>query len=619
MRIQTRLLLLLLIVAVVPVAVSGGTAVLLSRKLVGENIEMLNVSQARSLAEYSESYISTAVGQLRLAAELLPFGDLVGEELKGALRIVYGMHDGYNLVALVDRRGTLRGTIHDESPVHHPVSPKDFEAFTQNPPPLGGELPQSAIVGPVYLAPDKGIPVRVLAAVVRGGDPAEPKILMVELSLDKLVERAQALAAQTRSSVYLVDGRGRVVAHNLPEVTVTRTDLSDRAPVQAITSGGLDSQGMVSYRAGTEPLAAAYARLGRWPGGVVVERPESEVYAPAREIAKQTAFWIVVALLCAIAAGTLLSRSISDPIRNLDRAAAALAHGDLEVRARVDGKDELGRLSSSFNEMADALVHRNEELRVLNEELQQRVEERTRELKQAQDQLLQSEKLAAVGELGAGVAHEINNPLAGVLGAAQLLLLRAETDSPSIEHLKNIEAEALRIREIVQNLLQLSQTRERGIGTLVDVNRVMEAALNLVARPIIAQRVRVTKTLRKELPKVRGDSSDLQQVFLHLLSNAKNAMPEGGELELSTGVIENRLVKVTVRDTGIGIPEEDMDKIFEPFFTRKGSWEGKGLGLSVVHRTVDQFGGRITVESEVGVGTTFTLVFPIVRDSLHLA
>jgi signal transduction histidine kinase len=352
---------------------------------------------------------------------------------------------------------------------------------------------------------------------------------------------------------------------------------------------------------------------------VVVERPESEVYAPAREIAKQTAFWIVVALLCAIAAGTLLSRSISDPIRNLDRAAAALAHGDLEVRARVDGKDELGRLSSSFNEMADALVHRNEELRVLNEELQQRVEERTRELKQAQDQLLQSEKLAAVGELGAGVAHEINNPLAGVLGAAQLLLLRAETDSPSIEHLKNIEAEALRIREIVQNLLQLSQTRERGIGTLVDVNRVMEAALNLVARPIIAQRVRVTKTLRKELPKVRGDSSDLQQVFLHLLSNAKNAMPEGGELELSTGVIENRLVKVTVRDTGIGIPEEDMDKIFEPFFTRKGSWEGKGLGLSVVHRTVDQFGGRITVESEVGVGTTFTLVFPIVRDSLHLA
>ncbi|MBN2362029.1 MAG: two-component sensor histidine kinase, partial [Deltaproteobacteria bacterium] len=221
--------------------------------------------------------------------------------------------------------------------------------------------------------------------------------------------------------------------------------------------------------------------------------------------------------------------------------------------------------------------------------------------------------------LGAGVAHEINNPLAGVLGAAQLLLLRTDPEHPSVAHLKSIESEALRIRDIVRNLLQLSQASEERGGTLVDVNRVLEAALNLVARPIIAQRIRVAKSLATELPRVRADAAELQQVFLHLLSNAKNAMPDGGELRLGSDVVEDRLVRVTVADTGIGIRSEDLEKIFEPFFTRKEDWHGKGLGLAVVHRAVEQMGGRIAVESHLGRGATFTLLFPIARENLHLA
>ena len=624
MRIQTRLLLLLLVVAVVPVLVSGITAVALSRSAITHYVQASNVTEARYLAEAVDSYIADALRELRLAVDYTPFATLAPDERQGALGLAYRLNDGFNVVSLINAAGDGVGAPvfaldpeHEPGAAHHQrVSEADLNAFSQHVP-LEAALTAGAAVGPVYLSPDKRSPALVLAVKVAdlGGD----QVLAVELTLDPVATRVREIAAQADASAYVVDGRGQVVAHSLPEVALLRAPFAEREPVRLVTGAGLESAGAVNYTSGDTLMAAAYARLGRLPWGVVVERPQRVAFSHALRIQWQTVFWVVIALLCAVISGVVLARSIGDPIRSLDRAALAVKQGDLSVRARVEGGDELARLATSFNAMADEIARRDDELRQFNLELQARVEDRTRALKQAQDQLLRSEKLAAVGELGAGVAHEINNPLAGVLGSAQLLLLRAEPDHPSITHLKNIENEALRIRDIVRNLLQLSQTRDEHSGVLVDVNRVIEAALNLVARPIIAQRIRVKKTLATELPKVRADPSELQQVFLHLLSNAKNAMPEGGELRLTSSLVEDRLVQVTVADTGVGIRPEDLDKIFEPFFTRKEDWHGKGLGLAVVHRTVEQMGGRITVESDVGRGAAFTLLFPIARENLHLA
>ncbi|MFH1810203.1 MAG: ATP-binding protein [Pseudomonadota bacterium] len=626
MRIQTRLLLILLVVALVPVTVSGVTAVMLSRRVLTRQIQQVQVTEARTLAENVDSYIGEALRELRLVADITPFATLSGEEQRGALGLVYRLHDGFNVAGLVDSAGegvgppvfTTDKASDPSTARHHPVNEAELVRFASNIP-LQAALTAGAAVGPVYVSTEKGLPLLVLAVLVPGRVQDREIVLAVELALDPVLKRVQETASQVGATAYIVDSRGRVVAHSLPEVALARSDFSERKPVQAITGSALDSHGMVRYRAGDTRLASAFARLGRLPWGAVVERPEQEAFAPANQIAKQTIFWIAVALICAIAAGLVLSRSIGDPLHALTRVAESLGQGDLDVRARVSGRDELSQLASSFNQMADAIARRDEELHAFADDLQKRVEERTRELKLAQDQLLQSEKLAAVGELGAGVAHEINNPLAGVLGSAQLLLLRTEPDHPSREHLGNIESEALRIREIVQNLLQLAQSKEKAAGTLIDVNRVVEAALSLVARPIIAQRIRVHKDLTSGLPKIRASASDLQQLFMHLLSNAKNAMPDGGELRIASSAIENRLVKVTIADTGIGIRQEDLDKIFEPFFTRKEDWDGKGLGLSVVHRTVEQTGGRVTVESERGHGACFTLVFPMARDGLHLA
>jgi len=260
----------------------------------------------------------------------------------------------------------------------------------------------------------------------------------------------------------------------------------------------------------------------------------------------------------------------------------------------------------------------NRELERWNLELQKRVEERTRELKEAQDQLLMSQKLAAVGELGAGVAHEINNPLAGVLGLTQLLLLKMSPEDPAHESLKAVEKEALRMREIVQNLLRFSQTANGGTFTPLSLNRICDEALRMVESQILAQGIEIERAYDPELPRISGDASQLQLCLLHIITNAKTAMPRGGRLTLRTDHLDRKVVRIRIVDTGRGIPKEHIEKIFEPFFTTKDEWSGKGLGLSVAYRIVTDHFGKIAVESEPGKGTAFTLSFPAHAEKTHL-
>jgi len=223
--------------------------------------------------------------------------------------------------------------------------------------------------------------------------------------------------------------------------------------------------------------------------------------------------------------------------------------------------------------------------------------------------LVQAAKLAAVGALAAGVAHELNNPLTSVLGFAELSLTNPEVGVSVRHDLEIIAHEAGRARDIVRNLLDFArQTKPQRLPT--DVNHVLKHTLDLIRQHIEKSGVIITEDYTPDVGLLTLDSGQIKQVFLNLITNAAQAMPRGGKLSLRTACLDDG-VAISVSDTGQGIPPEIQDRIFEPFFTTKAVGEGTGLGLSVSFGIIQEHGGRISVESQVGQGSTFTVWLPV--------
>lgn len=298
---------------------------------------------------------------------------------------------------------------------------------------------------------------------------------------------------------------------------------------------------------------------------------------------------LVTFALIAIAATSLMiywlvGRIVLQPVRKLAAVTRKVADGDLSQKVEVGTRDEIGKLGESFNEMMQNLAD-------------------------AQRQLLQANKLASVGRLAAGVAHEINNPLTGVLTYSSFLLKRAEKDSEMKEDLEVIVRETKRCREIVKGLLDFSrQTVSEKRPT--SVNDVVNDACRIVKNPLSMQKAAIALNLGENLPQVHADPGRMQQVLVNLLVNGGDAMADaGGTITVTTDLVEDG-VRIRVADTGSGIEPADLDKIFEPFFSTKGT-RGNGLGLAIVWGIVEEHGGRLTVDSEVGKGATFTILLPL--------
>jgi two-component system NtrC family sensor kinase len=312
-----------------------------------------------------------------------------------------------------------------------------------------------------------------------------------------------------------------------------------------------------------------------------------------------------------LALAGLLARNLAGGLGRIEGAARALGAGDLSVRLPEGGADEIGAVSRTFNQMAEELGRARERLERWNEELQREAGARTRELAAAQAQLVETQKLAAIGQLGAGVAHEINNPLTGILGHAQLLLEECPPGDPRREPREKIEQLARRCRDVTQKLLRFSQQRAEPDFEVLDLNRVVGDALALAEGQIRGAGIALEVALGEPAPRVRGDGGHLAQVVLNLLSNARTAClgREGCRITVATRTRGDE-VEVAIADGGKGIAPEALPRIFEPFFTTKDLWSNVGLGLSVSYRIVAEHGGRIRVESEPGRGSTFTVALP---------
>jgi len=318
----------------------------------------------------------------------------------------------------------------------------------------------------------------------------------------------------------------------------------------------------------------------------------------------------VVVMVIIYFVAVMLSNRITAPLTKLEEVANKFTEGDYKSEFTIkNAPREVKSLAIALNHMAEEVENEKKELEEWADNMEVKVQERTSELKKIHGQLFRSEKLASIGKLAAGVAHEINNPLTGILTNASLLLEDLNDEDPKKDDVQVIVNETIRCREIVKRLLDFArQTKPQ--KSLTDINTVIENIVLLVRNQASFRNVNIERYLNDNIPEIMADKDQIQQVFINFILNASDAMPNGGEIKISSSVIENgEYVEVKFIDTGLGISEGNKHKIFDPFFTTKES--GTGLGLSISYGIVEQHGGTINVESELGKGTTFIVHLPI--------
>jgi two-component system NtrC family sensor kinase len=313
---------------------------------------------------------------------------------------------------------------------------------------------------------------------------------------------------------------------------------------------------------------------------------------------RAVAVFLVITLAGMIVAffvSNFLARSFLQPIKKLISASSQWAKGDLDYRIKITQKNEIAELEKTFNLMASSLKERDDKLREYTDQ-----------------QIMKSERLATLGQLAAGVAHEINNPLGTISIYTQMILDDLGKDNDSCrENLAVVMKQTNRAGRIVKDLLEYARQPEPEMRIL-NINDVLRKAIAIITHPAELQSIVVSTNLAPELPDSQGDGDKLQQVFVNIIMNALQAMPQGGELTVVTRPAEdNKLIEIEISDTGCGIPQEHLSKLFDPFFSTKSAGEGTGLGLSVSLGIVQRHNGTIDVKSKVGEGSRFIIRFPV--------
>jgi signal transduction histidine kinase len=480
------------------------------------------------------------------------------------------------------------------------------------------------------------------------------------------LQRVVILFAQSQglSHFSIVNREFRVIADSRPDQV--GKNLRDEDMEKAIGFGKMFAHGTADDKSFSlikkAPLqiSAPLLSQGRTVGGIRAEIALDDLRGIL--VRSQTTVFLYIfltAFLLIVVGSLLLSRVIIHPLKKLVQMSEKIAEGNLDPMGDPAGGDEVGRLFSSFNHMASRLrEHRAEMQKYI-----QSLEKVNLELRRAQDEIIRSEKLASIGRLAAGVAHEVGNPTGAILGYLDLLAKGGLPEEDKKEVLQRAENEALRIRRIVRDLLDFSRPSPR-VEEKVDINAVIVSALSLVShQKKVWDQVLVIHEFQGDLPPWKGDPHQLQQVMVNLLLNAADALRSSDpaqerkekKLRLATkalrideipdfreslslrrkedspgmdySLLRTRrgssafvpgeplsVVRVEVEDNGPGIPPEMLSRIFEPFYSTKSPGEGTGLGLAICLRILESYGGRIHVQSEKGKGTLFTIFLPIFGD-----
>ncbi|MFL5318556.1 MAG: ATP-binding protein [Myxococcaceae bacterium] len=589
-RLRTELLLTIALAAALPLSVFATFATFESRRALKDALLDRQAKVADERAEALSRELNALQRAMRQMLAGNAFEDPSPAAVQASLTELFLKKDAISQVALLRADGKVASTLFVDDPAafervrpefsRHPVlTGKQAEAFVNE---LNGTAVTERDPDTLVLQSDP--------------EPGKKRLAM----LVKVSALARGLIGDSDDGqALLVDRRGKVVAGD--------TDVGRTAPQL-----GLDEPLRLSrIEWSNGPALAARAKVRGTEFSVAVLRPESDALAPLSRLSWVTAGLLGLTLLTALVVGLLLSRQLSRPIARLAEGANELAAGNLDHRIERHRVSELDDVARAFNDMAETLHAANARLVGFNEELQKQVAERTRELRDAQAQLLRSQRLGAVIDLTSGLAHELNNPLAAIIGTAQLVQIELPANDPMQARLQPIVTEGLRISRLLKRITALSDW-ERGNLTEANMNPLIDEALAEHERKLREAHAEVVRAFDPRLPPVLADAPAMREVVGHLIENARQAL-EGRparQIRVSTRAVEGAAVRVDISDTGRGIPRQHLERIFNPFFSTESGKRGAGLSLARCHQVVQAHGGKLTVESQEGVGTTVSLVLP---------
>lgn len=426
----------------------------------------------------------------------------------------------------------------------------------------------------------------------------------------RIIERGDETEGEMCHDYYLSGENGdELIELNFP--VLSKVENIDRENL-GIT-GGFDAQLEANYT--TEEIGSVKLILSM--------ENVNEAIAEAQRTTIVLALWVI---LISILTLTFFVRVITKPIKKMLIATNQISQGDLNQRVDVSQQDEIGQLAATYNQMVESLKESRDEIEEYNRTLEEKIIERTEELEETQAQLVQSEKLSAIGQLAAGVAHELNNPLGGILGYAQFTLEKLKKNIPENttekemesykRYLTDIERQARRCKNIVQNLLRFSRSSKNSEFTGIDMNLIIKDTCTFIEHQLTMNQIELNIDLDENIPNILGNAGQLQQVLTNMIINAMHASHQGSSIVIKTRFCPplgefSGTVEISCIDQGVGIPEENLKKIFEPFFTTKEVGKGTGLGLSVSYGIIKEHGGEIKVDSEKDSGTTFTIILPV--------
>jgi signal transduction histidine kinase len=532
-------------------------------------------------------------------------------EREGALWLLYGQNDDFAVISLLDAKGrgvggsAFSNTGKEASTAGHPrASEVELVEFAKRIPWSGGP-PERMSVGEAFVPKADGAAWIPLLWGIDDPSGGPRQALAAALSVRGLCAE---LPRSEPAAVHLLDSHGRRLC-----LSAEIGKLEDLGSVLNQAERGRDSLWRYHDTLGSAFVAAKSDvdfGLSVW-----VSESEAVAFGASQRVRRQTGFFVAGALALALFVGLLLGRTIVRPIGVLTDAAHKFGGGAYGTRIGWQGRDEFAQLARAFDKMGAEIETQSDEIRAFNAELRQRVEERTEALEQTHAQLLESQRVATMSQLGAGIAHEINNPLTSVLGVLQLVRARLERLGAGEKERKLInsaEEEGLRIRKIVKQVLELTQSNSSARLSHIQPNDLVESTLRLAEAGTEGAEVSVKTDLGHGLPVVLGNFSQLQQALVQVLRNAVQASEPGGVVYVHTRSQDNDTVEICIEDEGLGVPEAVKDKIFEPFFTTAPD-KRQGLGLCLAQRILVDHGGRIEVSNRPSAGVSAVLTLPMRR------